>query len=168
MKKLYFYLVGAMLAFVLIGCGNDRSSNRNNGSVGICGAGLVNTQYGCLQQGMCPPGQAQYNNGQCVSAVANQCPAGQVFSSQYGCLSQGQCPMGQGLYNNQCVMADGIQNGMNNGWNTGWNNTGLNNTGWNQNQYYNGYNPYLPQQNYNMYWMNPFYNPYWTPQYYGW
>lgn len=165
MKNTYLYLFGALAVLLIAGCGKS-SGSKSNGSVGICASGLVNTQYGCLQQGMCPAGQAQYNNNQCVPATNNQCAVGTVYSSQVGtCIPQANCPMGQGLYNNQCIMADGYNNGYNNGYYPGYNN-GYN-TGYNyQYQYNGGYNPYMPQQNYNYYWTNPYYNPYWTPQYY--
>ncbi len=185
MKNTYLYLVGAVVALLVAGCGKSGSGSGNSsGTVGVCSAGLVNTQYGCLQQGFCPAGQAQYNNNQCVPATSNQCPAGQVYSSLVStCIPQAHCQMGQGLYNNQCIQADGLNNGYQNGYNgynTGYN-TGYNpgyNTGYNGgvqggfNAGFNfqyGHNPYLPQQNYNTYWSNPYYNPYWTPQYqYGW
>jgi hypothetical protein len=166
----------------IVGCGKSSGGGSSTGTVGagVCAAGLVNTQYGCLSQGNCPVGQAQYNNGQCVAATANQCAAGSTYSSQVStCLPQGNCPVGQGLYNGQCIIADGYNS--NNGWNNngGWNNSNWNNGGFtpginggfNASFYYQvpAYNPYIPQQNYNTYWNNPFYNPCWTPQYYyGW
>ena len=178
MKNIYLYLAGAVVALFIVGCGKSSGGGSSNtGTVGVCAAGLVNTQYGCLNQGNCPVGQAQYNNGQCVAATANQCAAGSTYSSQVGaCLPQGNCPVGQGLYNNQCIIADGYNNN-NNGW-QGFNNGGFTpginggfNAGFNYQMQYQTpmYNPYIPQQNYNYYWSNPFYNPCWTPQYYyGW
>jgi hypothetical protein len=190
MKNTYLYLVGAALALVIAGCA--KSSGGSSGTPAaaatnsVCPVGLLNTQYGCLSQGNCPVGQAQYNNGQCVAATSNQCASGTVYSSQVGtCIPQGNCPVGQGLYNNQCIIADGYNNGFNNfnngnftpGINGGFNNCiscGFNsgaNTGFNAGfnyQFSAGYNPYIPQQNY-YYYSNPFTNPCWTPQYYyGW
>ena len=172
MKNIYLYLAGAVVALFIVGCGKS-SGGSSNSTVGVCASGLVNTQYGCLSQGNCPVGQAQYNNGQCVAATANQCGAGSNYSSQVGsCLPQANCPVGQGLYNGQCIIAEGYNTNINNG---GFNNGGFNNGGFNagfnyQTQYQTpGYNPYIPQQNYNNYYSNPFYNPCWTPQYYyGW
>lgn len=166
MKKTYFYIAGAVLALFVAGCGKSSGSKKNKTQVAgsVCAAGLVNTQYGCLQQGMCPAGQAQYNNGQCVAAIANntQCAAGSVYSSQVAtCLPQGSCPQGYGSYNSSCIPADSGY-----GYNNGYNNGYQYNSGYNFQ--YGGYNPYLPQQyNYNnSYYSNPYYNPYWTPQYY--
>ncbi len=190
MKNSYLYLIGATLAILVAGCGKSGSSNKSGGTVGICSSGLVNTQYGCLQQGHCPVGQAQYNNGQCVLATSNQCSQGMVYSSQVGtCLHQGHCQIGQALYNNQCIQADSYNSGYNNGYNGGYNsgynsgyypgygynnggsyNGGINsgfNAGFNL-QFGGGYNPYIPQQNYNSYWSNPYYNQNYHPQYYGW
>lgn len=178
MKNIYLYLAGAVVALFIVGCGKSSGGgNSSTGVAGVCAAGLVNTQYGCLTQGNCPVGQAQYNNGQCVAATANQCAVGSTYSSQVGtCLPQGNCPAGQGQYNGQCVITDGYNNGFNNGGWNGFNNGGFTpgiNGGFNVGYTYQYqtpiYNPYIPQQNYNYYWTNPFYNPCWTPQYYyGW
>ena len=188
MKNIYLYLAGAVVALFIVGCGKS-SGGSSNSTVGVCASGLVNTQYGCLSQGNCPVGQAQYNNGQCVAATANQCGAGSNYSSQVGsCLPQANCPVGQGLYNGQCIIADGYNNNSNFN-NGGWNGNGFNNgsftpgvngglnggfnggfnAGFNYQYQTPGYNPYIPQQNYSSYYSNPFYNPCWTPQYYyGW
>ena len=178
MKNIYLYLAGAVVALFIVGCGKSSGGgNSSTGVAGVCAAGLVNTQDGCLTQGNCPVGQAQYNNGQCVAATANQCAVGSTYSSQVGtCLPQGNCPAGQGQYNGQCVITDGYNNGFNNGGWNGFNNGGFTpgiNGGFNVGYTYQYqtpiYNPYIPQQNYNYYWTNPFYNPCWTPQYYyGW
>ncbi len=173
MKYFILTFLGAVSALLIAGCGSGGGGGSNSTTTtnSICSSGLVNTQYGCLQQGMCPAGQAQYNNT-CVMATTNTCPSGTVYVSQVGqCLSQGSCPAGQAMYNNTCIIANNTSGIYNNGmyntnlYNNGMFNTGYYNTGYNTG-YNNMYNPYLPQQNTN-YWMtNPYTNPYWTPQYY--
>ena len=95
-------LMGVFL--ILAACGKDKGSSNNNMN-GICQAGQVSTQYGCLSQGYCQTGYGLYNN-QCIPGNMNNgqnyCPAGQV-STQYGCLAQGQCQPGSGYYNGQCI-----------------------------------------------------------------
>jgi len=147
MKSLLISFMSVVGLVALIGCGKSGggSSNANNGTVTVCPAGAVNTQYGCLNQAGCPVGFGMYNNGQCVPQVAvNQCQAGFVSSTQYGCLQQGACPSGYGMYNNSCVIADGGINNQyqyNNGgyYNGGYNYTQQLNTGYYPNY---GYNPY--------------------------
>lgn len=117
--KAFSLFAGLALIVSIAGCGN----NNNSTAAGSCQSGQVySQQYGCLNQGGCPAGQALYNNS-CVqtSATGGQCAAGQVHT-QYGCLQQapaGYCQQygqqygqygqqyGQtqvyGIYNNQCV-----------------------------------------------------------------
>jgi hypothetical protein len=177
MKTVFYTLTGLLLLNFLSACGDKSKSNRNS-SLGVCGSGLVNTQYGCLQQGMCPAGQAQINNNQCVAATQNQCSSGYVYSANYGgCLPQGNCPAGQAVYGNQCVQVSnnsGYNNGYNN--NSGYNNGFNNNQGYNYNQGYGnqGYNQGYGNQGYNQGYgnqgyNNQYYDPYWNyQQYYGW
>lgn len=145
MKNWVYLLLGVATALLLTACGKSSggSSSNRSANVGVCQAGYVNSQYGCLQQSGCPSGYGLYN-GQCVVATNqhNNCQAGYVYSSQYGCLQQGNCQQGYGLYGNQCVYADGAYNQQyNNGYNY--------DHGYNYNQGYWGTNPYMP---------NPYYN----------
>ena len=134
MKNTIYSLIGILSLVILSGCGKSGGGSSNNnagvdGTVAVCPAGAVNTQYGCLNQTGCPVNQGNLN-GQCVPAVVQnqQCQVGYVSSAQYGCLQQGSCPTGYGLYNNQCVVATSVnQNQYNGGYNTG---------------YQGGYNPY--------------------------
>jgi len=145
---------------MLSGCGNGNNNPATAGAQqfvpgGVnCSYGQVYTQYGCLPQGNCQYGMAQYNNT-CIQAIQNnynnpynnpyqqqQCSYGQIYT-QYGCLPQGNCQVGMAQYNNTCIPAQNnpynnpYNNQYNNQYNTGFNyqfnwgyNTGSN-TGYN-------------------------------------
>lgn len=102
-------VLGAGMLLTLVNCNKSSDSGTANSSVvntqNLCGAGYVNSQYGCIPQGNCPAGQGMYQN-MCIQAtVTNQtCQAGYLYSSQYNqCLQQGGCQAGFAIYNNQCV-----------------------------------------------------------------
>ena len=144
-------VLGASL-FLLSGCGNNTNPPNPVGGNGFnqCTAGQLSTQYGCLSQGVCQFGMAQYGNT-CIPGQQfnqnnpyqqnTQCMNGQVYT-QYGCLNQGNCQIGMAQFNNTCVPAinnNGLNNnGLNNGFNNGGYNGGFN---YNYNYGYNyGYN----------------------------
>jgi hypothetical protein len=118
-------VLGASL-LLLSGCGNNTTNPAvNYGAQNIpnynqCGMGQTYTQQGCLPQGNCQYGMAQYGNT-CIPAIQNnvnqqlnQCSYGQI-NTQYGCLPQGNCQYGMAQYGTTCVAA------INNGYNTGYN-----------------------------------------------
>lgn len=74
MKK-WILLSLTAVTFALSGCGKKDDGGGDAGQVpnpwggyGSCPAGQVYTQYGCLNQGFCPPGQGQYGQT-CVPAI---------------------------------------------------------------------------------------------------
>ncbi len=162
MKSITTLAVLAASLLVLSACGNGNQAPATGAQLygagnGQCAMGQLATQYGCLPQGNCQYGMAQYNNT-CVPAMQNgfnngfnnpytnpynqnnpygqQCAVGQL-PTQYGCLPQGNCQYGMAQYNNTCIPAinNGANNGYNNGYNSGFNynyqfnwglNTGIN------------------------------------------
>ncbi|RYZ83822.1 MAG: hypothetical protein EOP06_19225 [Proteobacteria bacterium] len=103
MKNLMMFLFLISSNLMLVNCAKSSdSSNNNAAAVNVCGANMVQTQYGCLPlslQGQCQqPGYAYAQQYGCVAPTTNYtntCGVNMV-QTQYGCLpaSAGQCQVG--------------------------------------------------------------------------
>ncbi len=109
MKRTFVYALATLgVALLMSACKNNDGGSASVSPYGVCQAGYIQTQYGCLPQSSCPVGQAMYNNTCIPGTVGGQYPGGQMcqagyLQTQYGCLPQGSCQAGQAMYNNTCI-----------------------------------------------------------------
>ena len=127
------FAVGALFALA-----NCSKSDDNSSVYGMCQAGQVNTQAGCISQQYCNGQYCNYN-GQQLPILNNgynngynngmNCMAGEIYTTLGRCLPTAGCAPtypNYGFYNGMCYPASSSYN---TGYNSGTNNCQMNQYG---------------------------------------